>query len=1594
MSAHPRRMILSAAAVAVFALLALVAFAAKPDNPRAATAPPTPAGLTAIALDGSVKLAWKASEGATGYAVLRGTSPGSMTQIVPPASQPTTTFTDTTAANGTTYYYAVQASSPDGSSPSGQIARATPRARSCSSGNAIVVENCFPGTTNWKSVGASPGYPDGIEGFLSASSVDAGGSVDLRVSTGGEIPYRIEIYRTGYYGGSQGRLVSMIQGRVSQQGFCFREPSTTGIVDCSEWEATTTITTTQDWVSGVYLLKLVREDNGNYNDALLVVRDDGNTSDVVYGVPTSSYQAYNVFFGKSLYDSWSDGPTTISGANRAVKASFDRPYTQPSSPPQAHDWYTRTDVAVVGWLEQQGYATTYIASEDFHANGAQLQDHRVFISGSHDEYWSQQMFDAAIAARNAGTSLVFLGANAVYWKVRFEPSPITGAPNRVMVGYKTIQSGPADPVAPTSTWRDPAGPNRPENELIGQLYVGENLAQDFPLRVSAAEGRHRLWRYSGLGEQASGTFTPIGSAIVGWEWDARLANGREPAGVETVSSTPVTGQLIQNNGQFQSFGNTTANATIYQAASGAKVFSTGTNNWWRGLGRNVHDAGEPDNRIKQAMVNVLADMDARPTTLASGLTVDALGDPVLTGRTPAPGASSVQPDATVRATFDRELEPASVGAGDLTVTDSGGASVPGTVTLDNPTKSIIFTPTDPLEPFTMYTAHLGTGVRSWHGDSPSAAVQWSFTTGPGLPPKVLERTPAPAAVGVFTDTSVRARFDRKLDPATVTTATFTLRPTAGGANVAASVDYDAATRTVRLVPNQRLNQSTQYTATLNGILANDGTAMTAPVTWSFTTGINLAVLGRTPATSATGISPAAVARVTFSRAADASTVTGAQMRLSGPGGQVAATVSYDPVTLTATLTPNAPLALSTTYTVNVDGGIRAADGAPLDPASWSFTTAASPPPQPSVTGYTPLAGGTGISNGTTVKATFDHALDPATVTPQTFTLAPTAGGANVAATVTYDAAARRATLTPLSGLQLNTQYTATLTTGLRTSTGAPLTSAVTWSFSTADCPCSLMTGVTPVQTGLPVQDFRPGPGPFSYELGTKVTVSEPTQLIALRFYKDPAETGTHVGRVWNGSGTQIASVTYQNETGSGWQRQSLASPVTLQPGQTYTVSVGLNAFYTKTVGGLANQLSSGPISTVANGTNGVFNQVKGSFPNDTWGSSNYFADVVVKLPSSPAHVPQVVSQTPSAGATGVAPGATVSARFNYSLAPSTVTASSFTLTDQSGHAVAGTVGYDEDTRTATFTPADALDTGTAYTARLTTAIRSDDDSALAAPVVWTFATIPPVPPTVVQTSPVAGATDVSRHVTVTAKFSQPMDPATINGSTVTLRGPGGASVPAGVSYNALTRSAELVPSASLTPSSTYTARVSTGVESGHDMPMDAPLEWSFTTSTCPCSLFNGAGTPEFTNLDTANGRGGAGPYSLEMGVKLRVTQPAELEGIRFYKATDETGTHVGRLWTGSGQLVASVTFTGESASGWQEQSFASPVDLAPGQTYVVSVGFNSRFNMTRYVFGSQITSGPLQSVVDGQNGIFSDAGGVFPTQSWGDSNYWVDGVVG
>ncbi|WP_037973160.1 DUF4082 domain-containing protein, partial [Streptosporangium amethystogenes] len=91
--------------------------------------------------------------------------------------------------------------------------------------------------------------------------------------------------------------------------------------------------------------------------------------------------------------------------------------------------------------------------------------------------------------------------------------------------------------------------------------------------------------------------------------------------------------------------------------------------------------------------------------------------------------------------------------------------------------------------------------------------------------------------------------------------------------------------------------------------------------------------------------------------------------------------------------------------------------------------------------------------------------------------------------------------------------------------------------------------------------------------------------------------------------------------------------------------------------------------------------------------------------------------------------------------------------------------------------------------------------------------------------------------------------------------------------------------------------------------------------------------------------------------------------IRFYKGPQNTGTHVGSLWTSSGQLLASATFTNETASGWQQVNFPTPVNIAANTTYIASYHTTSGFySVTRPYFTTQYTNSPLLALANGAEG--------------------------
>jgi len=1730
-----------------FVLIAAITAALAVAIPAVASAAPTPTGVTGIALSGSVQLAWQPAPGATGYTVYRGTSPASVTtRLTPPAGVGATTFTDSGATNGTTYYYAVRSVDLSGESGDSLTVQVTPKARACSSGNAVVVENCYAGNSGWDVQSPAAVTSGGIEGYATATSINRGGSVGLKVNTQNGATYRIEIYRTGYYGGNGARLFSVIRGLPGVLQPACPTDSSTGMVDCSSWSLSTTLTTTAAWPTGIYILRLVREDNGSDNQILLVVRDDSASSDILYGTGVSTFQAYNNYGGKSLYDFNSSGNATVAGSARAVKVSYDRPYEQPRS--GLRDWYTRTEFATVYWLEREGFDVSYIANTDLEGTVG-LSGHQAYISPAHDEYVSAGMRAALQAGRDSGVGLFFSGGNELYWKIRFENG------GRTQVCYKSTQSGGPDPSGiPTGTWRDPAGANNPENGLTGVMYVGDADNTYFPLVVSAAEGTDRVYRYTGLDTQAPGTSTSLGSSLIGWEWDARVANGREPAGVKTLASSPVTGELIQANGAYTTPGSTSVNAVKYTAPSGALVFSTGTNHWNRGLALNAAGVGEPNQTIQQVTTNVLSDMGATPQTPAGDIELDA----PTAGRPDAPTGVSATPAGADGITISWNAVAGADGYNvyRLLAPRSGGQPL-GALANPTPITGTSFTDTGLAAATTYYyvVTTLKAGLQSVasgeaNATTPAAAGESTrinaggpeYTASTGASYRADSFSTGGATNSVSSSTAISGTNDPALYrderwgqfsyAIPVADGTYDVRfhfaelyygvSAPGGPgkrvfgmdildtpgqdiqnlDIYAQVGANAAL--VQTVPNVTVTDGTLNIQSVYGSADDPQVAAIEVVPTGGQTAAPT-VTSTTPASGTTGVVSSATPTATFSRAMDASTINPSTFTLTKAGGAaVAGTVSYNSGSLTATFTPAAALDPSTTYEARVTTGAQAGDGTALAAdVVWSFTTAEAPVP-PAVSDRSPSDGAAGVSRDTAVTATFTRTMDATTITGTSFTLrAP--DGSSVPATVSYDTGSRTATLTPNAKLAGQTAYTAQLETSIKAADGTPLANTATWTFTTTAlaCPCRLFPATaTPALTNLPVRDNRPYPGPWSYEMGVKITVDQPMRLTSIRFWKGSQETGTHTGTVWSSTGTQLASVTFTSETTSGWQEQALPTPLNLQAGNTYVVSVNANAVFAGTSLGLASEIVSGPLRSVADGKNGVYGSAAGVFPTNYYNSSNYYVDAVVDTVGTPtaptltqtpaggatdlprnttvtaafsramdqstittstftlktpdgtpvpaavtydratqtatltpnqpldsattytarlttavtaadgapldspvtwtfttaaaAPAPTITGRTPADGATGIDRGTTVTATFSRSMDASTITSSTFTLTKAGGAAVAGTVSYDSGSLTATFTPTAALDLSTTYEARITTAALTTDGAGLAADAVWSFTTAAaPAPPAVSDKSPADGAQTVSRDTAVRATFTRTMDATTITDTSFTLRAPDGSTVPATVSYDTASRTATLTPNAKLAGQTAYTAQLETSIKAADGTPLASTATWTFTTTAlaCPCRLFPATATPALANQPVRDNRPWPGPWSYEMGVKITVDQPMLLTSIRFWKGAQETGTHIGKVWSATGAQLATVTFTSETASGWQEQQLATPLNLQAGNTYVVSVNANAVFAKTPLGLVSEIVSGPLRSIADGKNGVYGNAAGAFPANYYNSSNYYVDAVV-
>ena len=333
-----------------------------------------------------------------------------------------------------------------------------------------------------------------------------------------------------------------------------------------------------------------------------------------------------------------------------------------------------------------------------------------------------------------------------------------------------------------------------------------------------------------------------------------------------------------------------------------------------------------------------------------------------------------------------------------------------------------------------------------------------------LPPTVTFTNPANLATGIPLNRKIAATLSKPMNPATITTATFTV---AGGAtNVAGTVTYNAVTNVATFAPMANLAANTLYTATVTtGATDQAGNSLASNYVWTFTTGATTdmtapTVTSTNPASAATAVALNQKVAATFSKVMDSSTITTTTFTLNQGTTTVLGTVSY--AGTTATFTPTANLAASTLYTATITTGAKDLAGNALASSFvWTFTTGTTTNiSAPTVTLTVPADKATSVGTNQTINATFSTGMDPTTINTVTFTLAGP-GTTNVIGVVTYDAASNIATFTPASNLAANALFTATVTTGATDLAGNALASNFVWTFTTG----ATTTGPGPVNLG-------------------------------------------------------------------------------------------------------------------------------------------------------------------------------------------------------------------------------------------------------------------------------------------------------------------------------------------------------------------------------------------------------------------------------------------------------------------------------------------------------------------------------------------------
>jgi len=426
--------------------------------------------------------------------------------------------------------------------------RVSSRSRSRSG---TVSENSLPGDPNWRIRHQGP--PNAMMGYTGQASVRPGEALTLFASTTAR-SFTVNVFRMGWYKGDQARLVwrsKTVRGH-RQSGHSLIRPTNT--VE-ARWDPSLTIHT-HDWPEGSYLLRLDAE-SGPQRYVPVTVRSAKTAGKVVIKNAVETWQAYNTWGGYDLYH----GPGGVADYNnRSLAVSMDRPYDMNGAFQFLWDERKLIELA-----ERRGLPLAYVTSMDIDADPGLLKGASALFSPGHDEYWTPSERAHVTAARDAGTNIAFLGANAMFRRTRLAKTRL--GERRLVICYKT--SYPQDPMygknneVVTSDWREAPDPD-PESSLTGTLYESNPVSAAYVIATPSA------WMFKDTGVH-EGTKFP---GLVGIEYDRVNPVYPVQRPIQVLSHSPLTCRGV----------NTYSDSAYYTHRGGAGVFNSGTLRWVASIG--------------------------------------------------------------------------------------------------------------------------------------------------------------------------------------------------------------------------------------------------------------------------------------------------------------------------------------------------------------------------------------------------------------------------------------------------------------------------------------------------------------------------------------------------------------------------------------------------------------------------------------------------------------------------------------------------------------------------------------------------------------------------------------------------------------------------------------------------------------------------------------------------------------------------------------------------------------------------------------------------------------------------------------------------